>query len=498
MLFNSMQFIVFFPVVCLVYFIVPTKIRYIWLLVCSYYFYMCWNPKYVLLLLFSTVVTYICGILLEFIKNLEVSYGKKIKLKKASILICFIVNTGILLYYKYFEFLFQNIEYLLSRLGVSIREAEFDIILPVGISFFIFQALGYIIDVYRDELEAEKNILKYALFISFFPQLVAGPIERAKKILVQIGIIHRFSFNNLKEGLLKTLWGFVLKLVIADRIAIIVDTVYKNSDTYLGIYIIVATVLFAFQIYCDFNGYTMIARGCAQILGYELMENFDAPYLSGSVAEFWKKWHISLTSWFRDYLYIPLGGNRKGKMRQYLNIFIVFLCSGLWHGASWSYVIWGGLNGLYQIAGDILQPVRNLIVEKCGINRNSFSHKLLKQIATFIMIDFTWLFFRMNDIGKAVNAVSSMIYNVDPAIVFNGSLYGLGLGEAEFKFMLLMLVVLLFVDLQKKRNVCILGRIMEQGIWFQAMIFATLFWIVVMYGVYGNEYEASQFIYFQF
>lgn len=358
MVFNSIDFLIFFPIVLMVYFIIPQKIRYIWLLVTSYYFYMCWNAKYALLMLFSTVATYISGLLIERIKQGRYDARKKIFLKKSVVAGCFIINLAILFWFKYVNFFIDIVVKGFSLFRIDVTPPAFDIILPVGISFYTFQALSYTMDVYRGEIYAEKNILRYALFVSFFPQLVAGPIERSKNLLTQLSVPRKVNFNDFVEGFLLILWGLFLKIVIADRTAVFVDKVYAEYNTYTGCFLIVATVLFAVQIYCDFYGYSTIAVGTAKMLGVQLMENFDAPYLSTSVAEFWRRWHISLTSWFKDYLYIPLGGSRKGKLRKYINKMIVFLVSGLWHGAQFSYVFWGGLNGFYQILGEVLMPIR--------------------------------------------------------------------------------------------------------------------------------------------
>lgn len=262
--------------------------------------------------------------------------------KKCGLGISITSNLMILFFFKYFDFVISNINSILYTLNIEIFEPAFDVILPVGISFYIFQAIGYIIDVYRGEIRAEKNFFKYALFVSFFPQLVAGPIERSKNLLHQIDVPQKFSFERMREGLLVMLWGYFLKIVIADRIAIFVDKVYGNYMLYEGIYLSVASILFAFQIYCDFAGYSIIAIGVAKILGFQLMENFNAPYLAQSVSDFWRRWHISLSSWFRDYVYIPLGGNRRGKGKRYVNLLVVFIISGLWHGANWNFVVWGG------------------------------------------------------------------------------------------------------------------------------------------------------------
>lgn len=343
MLFNSTQFLIFFPIVTIAYFLIPHRIRYIWLLLASYYFYMCWNPKYALLIATSTVITWLSGLLIDRTNKSTADLKNKIFKKKLWVGLSFASNLAILFFFKYFDFALRNLNAVLAQFNFELIQPGFDVILPVGISFYTFQALSYTMDVYRGEIYAEKNILKYALFVSFFPQLVAGPIERSKNLLKQFNEEHCFDYDRVKNGLLLMLWGFFMKLVIADRVALLVDQVYNNWEQYAGFEIVVATVFFAVQIYCDFGSYSNIAIGAAQVMGFTLMENFRQPYFATSVADFWRRWHISLTSWFRDYLYIPLGGNRKGQLRKYLNVMIVFVTSGLWHGASWHFVVWGGL-----------------------------------------------------------------------------------------------------------------------------------------------------------
>lgn len=311
MLFNSINFLIYFPIVLVIYYIVPNKIKSLWLLIASYYFYMCWNAKYAFLLFASTFVTYASGLLIEKVKKIGCADKKRENLKRWVVAGSFIINLGILFYFKYFNFTIDMIVKVFGKIHIQLNVPSFDIILPVGISFYIFQALSYTMDVYRDEIYAERNFFKYALFVSFFPQLVAGPIERSKNLLKQLAVPKRFEFEKAKDGFLLMLWGYFLKIVLADRIAIFVDRVYENYNTFNGWYIAVATILFAIQIYCDFSGYSTIAIGAAEILGIDLMENFDAPYLSATVADFWRRWHISLTSWFRDYLYIPLGGQKR-------------------------------------------------------------------------------------------------------------------------------------------------------------------------------------------
>ena len=338
MLFNSMTYLVFFPIVVIITFIIPNKIRYIWLLIASYYFYMSWNAKYGLLLLASTLITYIGGIAVDRVKS-----GQHDKTIRAFILVlALLLNFGMLFYFKYFNFAANTFNRIAARLGLHAIAPTYDIVLPVGISFFIFQAVGYLIDVYRGDIEAEKNPFRYALFVSFFPQLVAGPIERSKNLLKQLRRETRFDVKNAKSGLITMAYGVFLKLVVADNIATLIDPIFSSINDYNGMQLLYGAILFAFQIYCDFNGYTLIAIGSAEVLGYGLNKNFDMPYFASSVKDFWRRWHISLTSWFRDYLYFPLGGSKKGKLRKEINTMIVFLVSGLWHGSSWNYVVWGG------------------------------------------------------------------------------------------------------------------------------------------------------------
>ena len=345
MLFNSVNFLIFFPVVVLIYFLMPKKVKYVWLLATSYFFYMCWNAKYALLLLWSTAITYLSGLLID---RCERRQGQESR-KKIFVALSFALNLSILFLFKYFDFAIENINYVLGKCHLELIVPKFDLLLPVGISFYIFQALSYTMDVYRKDIYVERNFLKYALFVSFFPQLVAGPIERSKNLLRQIGTGIPFSYENFRRGLLLMLWGYFQKIVIADRIALLVDTVYGNVDQYQGGYFLLASVLFAVQIYCDFAGYSIIAIGTARILGIQLMENFNAPYFAMSVSEFWRRWHITLGRWFREYVYIPMGGSRKGTGRTIWNLFVVWALTGLWHGADWNFVLWGLYFGLWLI-----------------------------------------------------------------------------------------------------------------------------------------------------
>jgi D-alanyl-lipoteichoic acid acyltransferase DltB (MBOAT superfamily) len=336
------------------------------------------------------------------------------------------------------------------------------------------------------------------LFVSFFPQLVAGPIERSKNLLKQISSPQKFSVDNFRDGFLLMLWGYFLKIVLADRIAIFVDSVYGDFNTYTGWYLIVATMLFAFQIYCDFAGYSTIAMGTAKILGISLIDNFNAPYLAMSVSDFWRRWHISLTSWFKDYLYIPLGGSRKGKIRKYINKLIVFLVSGLWHGASLSFVIWGGINGIYQIVGEILQPIRDKMVSFLKLNRKSLGHKLIHIVGTFLLVDFSWLFFRANSAKDAITILKQMFMIRNPWILFDGSLYECGLDYKNFWLMIYGIGILLFADYFKSKGIRIRNIILAQDYWFRWLFIASAVVVILLFGIWGPGYSETNFLYFQF
>ena len=498
MLFNSLEFIVFFPLVVAVNFLLPKRVRYLWLLAASYYFYMCWNAEYALLLLFSTAVTFLSGTAMEWVKCRGYDEVKCTRRKKLCVAVSFTLNLAVLVFFKYYGFLAENLTAAVRLFGVELRTPAIDVLLPVGISFFTFQALSYTVDVYRGDIPAERNFFRYALFVSFFPQLVAGPIERSGNLLRQLAEPQPLRFKNVQEGFLLMLWGYFLKVVVADRVAIFVDTVYGSPVSYGGCFLIVATMLFAVQIYCDFAGYSVIAMGAARVLGIRLMENFDAPYLARSVPEFWRRWHISLSSWFRDYLYIPLGGNRKGRLRKYLNLLIVFFVSGLWHGASWTFVIWGVLNGLYQVVGAVLKPARDALVRLLHLNRASFGHQLLQTVTTFALVDLSWVFFRASSLSTAKDLLYSMTHTLNPWILLDGSLYTCGLNEKQFHVMLLSIAVLLIADICKYRGIVLREKLMAQDLWFRwlVMIGAVLF--ILVFGVWGTGFDQSGFIYFQF
>ena len=469
--------------------------RYIWLLATSYYFYMCWNAQYALLLFFSTFITWLSAVFMERIGSSDLGEEKIRTGKRCCVAGSFILNLAVLFFFKYFYFAVDNLNLILEKMQMKIISPGLDIILPVGISFYIFQALGYTVDAYRGDIRIEKNLAKYALFVSFFPQLVAGPIERSKNLLLQLDRIEQikvWDYERIKSGLLLMVWGFFQKLVIADRIAIVADNVFDHYREYGMVELVTAAVLFSFQIYCDFGGYSNIAKGCAEVMGFKLMDNFRQPYLAADIKEFWRRWHISLTTWFTDYVYIPLGGNRKGKRAQCRNILIVFLCSGLWHGANWTYVIWGALHGCAQVLGNIRKWYWPRKAEK-GSKYLSGICRIIGIGINFGVVTFFWIFFRADSMADALGYLAQCT----KALRLQ-TFTAMGLGAADWGVLILALLILLIVDLLHEKEVQIRQLIQRQNLILRGGIYLAAVWLVILFGVYGFQYDASQFIYFQF
>lgn len=485
MLFNSLGFMCFFPIVVLIYFIIPKRSRYIWLLVASYYFYMAWNPRYALVLMFSTITTYAAARCMR---------GSR---KKLVFCICIVCNLLILGALKYIDFIINNINYILRFLRIELTWPAFDIILPIGISFYMLQALGYIIDVYQEKTEPETNFAKYALFVSFFPTILSGPIERSSNLLRQIQEGTEFSYDNARDGMILMVWGYCVKLLAADRLAILVNTAYSGYEDLTGASLLFAVVLYAIQLYCDFSGYSYIAIGTARVLGFSIMNNFSQPYFATSVRDFWKRWHISLSQWLRDYIYIPLGGNC-GKIKVYRNVMITFLVSGLWHGVGWHYIVWGGLHGTYQIISRMTTDIRKSIVKTLHIRTDSFYYRLWQSCITFLFIDFAWLFFRAESVGSAMAILKKIFFEFGLKKTMSDRLYLLGTDWTRFKIMFIELCVILVVDIFHEKKVSIRGWLNRQN-WlirwtcYLSVVMLLLLGIIRDYGV-----DASNFIYSQF
>lgn len=486
MLFNSLSFLIFFPIVTILYFALPHKYRWVMLLIASYIFYMGWNAAYALLLLASTAVTYSASMLID--KSSEKSR------KKLFLILSLVINLGILFVFKYFNFFTSGLYAVLDRLNVTYSPIPYSLVLPVGISFYIFQALGYSIDVYRGDVAVQRNFAKYALFVSFFPQLVAGPIERSKNLLPQFDEEHHFDSEKASSGLRLMLWGYFKKIVIADTVCVAVNSVYNNLTSYDGFAILIATFLFTIQIFCDFSGYSDIARGCARIMGFRLMVNFDHPYFSETIQEFWRRWHISLSTWFKDYVYIPLGGNRKGEHRRRLNLLITFLISGLWHGADITFVIWGGIHGIYQIIGRMTSKAREKVRGLLKADDHPTFMRWFRILFTFVLVSFAWVFFRANNFGDAIYAITHMfeLPALSPAYLFSElkTIFG---SRAEFYRLMATLPVFIIASFVDKfyginRLVTKQSSAKRYIIYVAAAVYILLF----------ARAEMQDFIYFQF
>lgn len=491
MVFNSIEFLIFFPIVIGIYYLLPKKATKYWLLFASYFFYMSWNATYAILIFISTLTSYVGGILLSKTDN-------TVK-RKGIVAGTFTISLGILIFFKYFDFLINSINSVLRVANVSLINNPLDLLLPVGISFYTFQALGYIIDCYRKDIEAERKFVNFALFVSFFPQLVAGPIERSKNLLPQVEDLDSkkmFSYEKTVSGFTLMCWGMFMKVVLADHLAVFVDGVWHNLQMAGTVATVLATLAFSIQIYCDFAGYSAIAIGAARMMGFELMQNFNVPYFATSIAEFWRRWHISLSTWFKDYLYIPLGGNRCSKLKKYRNIMVTFLVSGLWHGADWSFVIWGGIHGIYQIIGDLIRPFRNRYF---GKDAGLFSARLGKAIVTFLLTSFAWIFFKADSTKDANLFIKHMVTKPDLWSLFDGSLWKFGIDAVDVRIIVYALLVLIVVDvisLGKRKDI---GNLLYgEKLWFRWFVLAVLIVSTIVFGAYGINFNSAQFIYFQF
>ena len=479
MLFNSLEFIIFFPIVVALYFILPAKFRWIVLLVASYYFYMCWNYKYVVLIFLTTSVNYLCGIGIGRSKQ----KGAKVFYLTAGLVVSF----GVLLFYKYFNFFGSSVNALFEQFNMLHRVPYYDVLLPVGISFFTFQTLSYTIDVYNGRQPVEYHFGIFALYVSFFPQLVAGPIERSTNLLPQFYEKHDLKYTDVRDGISQMLWGFFKKVVIADRLSEYVNTVYNNTGDFQGPHFLLATFFFSVQIYCDFSGYSDIAIGTARVMGYRLMVNFRRPYFAGSIREFWQRWHISLSTWFRDYLYIPLGGNRVSKARYYFNLFFTFLVSGLWHGANWTFVIWGALHGFYQVFATVTKKARENINSVLLLDKAPSMLKFLNIMVTFILVYISWIFFRANSIGDAFYILKS-IPNFGIEQPLNIFTFGI-----DMYISLVLIGILLTVELLEE-HLEFYARIRTVAVPVKWALLITMILVLFVLGVW----EDTDFLYFQF
>lgn len=471
MSFTTVSFLIFCPIVIIFYWILPHKYRWFLLLCASLYFYMSWSIKYIVLILFTILVSWGAGVTLEKTNN--------VSKRKAILGFSAVVCIGILLIYKYLGFLLDSIWGILGVFSIQLSPVTIDLILPVGISFYTFQTLSYVIDVYKGEILPEKHLGKYATFVSFFPQLVAGPIERASHLLPELNGEKSFDYNQATYGLKLMAWGFFKKFAIADVLAIYVDTVYASVENYVGIDLLLVIFFFSIQIYCDFSGYSDIAIGTAKLMGIELMVNFKSPYFSSSLKEFWSRWHISLSTWFRDYIYIPMGGNRCGEKRQRFNLFFTFLVSGLWHGANWTYVAWGGLHGFLQI-------IENKVRKKMNVG------KIILVIFTFLICSLLWILFRANSFADALYVFSHSLDGIRSPKTYIKSQLGISKGEA---LLIGISILLLAIYDMASLKVDVIDWISRQKVVLRwSIYFAFSVIIIILFPVV----QSTSFIYFQF
>lgn len=470
MVFNSVIFLALLIITVFLFYISKKKYQWMFLLVASLIFYIAWSPILIFLMIFLIGVNFITSNSFSTAKN-----------KKLNLIICICINFGVLFIFKYFNFFNSTINQIFNLVNIKINIPKFDILLPMGISFYTFQVVGYTIDVYRKDIKPQKNFFKLMLFISFFPQLVAGPIERSNNLMSQLFKSHKLNFQNFIIGFKYMIFGYFKKVVIADRVSVFVNNVYNDTVNFSGIYFVIATIFFAFQIYCDFSGYSDIAKGTARLFDINLMDNFKTPYMATSIRDFWRRWHISLSTWFKDYLYIPLGGNKKHK---YFNTLITFLVSGLWHGASLTYVIWGLIHGVLQIFEDLASKIFKF---------NNIIINFFKRIIVFIIVCFTWIFFRANSIKDSIYIIKNILaddYKQNIISVLNN----LGPNLLEVFIAIVMILLLIIIEfISKDENIHVI--LARKNIVINFVFYYIITMLVFGFGVY---YDSGAFIYFQF
>lgn len=483
MLFNSLDFAIFLPIVFAAFWIIPNRFRWVVLLISSYYFYMSWNAKYVFLIFMTTFISYLAGIILEKVHSK--------KAKNVTVFFTVAVCIGTLFVFKYFNFFVDTVTDIFSMFAIKLHPVTLKLLLPVGISFYTFQTLSYVIDVYRGDIKAEHHFGKYATFVSFFPQLVAGPIERSSNLLPQINKEFVFSYDQASYGIKMVAWGLFKKMVVADMLAIYVDQVYNNTESFNGFASVIAMCFFSVQIYCDFSGYSDIAIGVAKMFNIELMTNFRSPYFSSSVKEFWSRWHISLSTWFRDYIYIPLGGNRCSKPRYCFNILVTFLISGLWHGANITFILWGAMHGFVQM-------LETLIKKKKKKSKAPFKFSFkwaFSAIGVFIFCTITWVFFRADTISDAIYILHHSldgIQNVSQYIF--GGLHSLSIDKLAALKIAIPVVILTVFDYCNLKT----DSIKAVSSWPLVIRWAVYVAFIMMTYMLKPVHSGGEFIYFQF
>jgi len=483
MLFNSFSFLIFFPTVTCLYFLIPHAYRWLFLLAASCIFYMAFIPIYILVLGLTIAIDYTAAFLIER------SEGKR---RKLYLIVSIVSTCTVLFIFKYFNFFNTNLAHVARFFHWNYSIENLSLILPIGLSFHTFQSLSYVIEVYRKNFKAEHHFGIYALYVMFYPQLVAGPIERPGNLIHQFYEKHSFDYQRVVDGLKLMLWGFFKKVVIADKLAMVVDKVYSDPTQYTGLPLIAAAVSFAIQVYCDFSGYSDIAIGSAQVMGFKLRDNFDQPLYSASVPEFWRRWHISLMSWFRDYVYIPLGGNRVSRRRRYFNLFFTFSLSGLWHGANWGMVLWGSFNGVYVILSDFTADLRKKGLDVIRLNRHPLLHRGIGIAITFFLFWFTLIMFRTKDLSDAFYVMTHLGTGLGNLHASFKSLYEV-IPRYELMIVLIAIAWMIFIEIAEKQE-------KMRHFFATRPILArwTIYYVLILFLIFFGEYNDQAFIYFQF
>lgn len=530
--FVSIDFIVFILGLFLIYFVVPKKIQWIVLLIGSYTFFYLTSAKLIVFAIITSMVSFISGIVLNRINHVTTEYlaankkdmskdekklYKKRQARKKKWIVAFavIINLGILVVLKYGAFIGGNLNSVLEIFGLHINVPNLNYLLPIGISFYTLQSIGYVVDMYRNKYEADKNFFKFSLFMTYFPQIIQGPIARYDQLAKQLYEGHSFDYSRVTQGAQLILWGFMKKLLVADRLSIMVNEIFNNYTEYEGIIYLIAGIAYGMQVYCDFSGGMDIARGVSQIFGIELSLNFERPYFAKSISEFWRRWHISLGSWMRDYIFYPLSlskffgtlskftrkilGNYIGKkLPTFLSMFIVFLLVGVWHGSSWKYVVYGLWNGIIIVTSILLDPYYDKWLKKLNIKTDCFSWGFFQMLRTFFLCSLGRLFPRAGSCTIAIDMFTGIFKKFNPWVLFDGTIFSLGLDLSDFVILGIMVIILLAVGILQERGMHIRETIAQQNLYFRWVVYLGAIAFLVVYGVYGPGYSATEFIYKQF
>lgn len=478
----SARFYILVAFSVVLYYMLPRKIRWIMLLISSgYFYYAVSNKKQLVICAIAIYVSYLAGIFIKKARE-KGKYGIQLKM---------ILGTGILI---------STFPLIISKcgdflLGSVMHKPQLSWIIPVGLSFYSMQMIAYLVDIYRGKIEPQRNVLKYTLFISFFPVIIQGPISRYDQLSDQLFEGHAYDSQRVMRGIQLIIWALFLKYLIADKASVVVDTIFDSYGSYAGFYIWTATVLYSIQLYTDFLSCVTISQGVAGLFGINLIDNFCHPYFSTSIKEFWRRWHISLSEWLRDYVYIPLGGNRRGKIRKYMNLAITFAISGLWHGGRWNYVFWGLMHAGYQIAGELLCKPRDYILEKISLPENSRTRRIIEMIVTSFLVMLTWIIFRAESLKSGIRMMKSMFDTFNPWILFDDSLFRLGLNQKEFEVLFMAILFLIVISIIQERGGSVRGWFNRQNIAIRWIIYFCAIWSIWIFGTYGYGFNAADFIY---